>query len=234
MIYYTPAETRKLFRRLIDSGLKGSGDYGVLGIGVYNGQSLNVSERNDNKHIVLHATYPLELPYGQIIQFGVDAYRGTFNVGAASGTGLPTTPIRQNNGNILDERVGVHFVLYPQPFGIQAEWNWGHGPRLNATRTVIEEGNLQGGYVMGMYRYEYKSMSFTPYVRWQEYDGGRKNRTNAPFAVVREWEVGLEWQMARALEFTIAWANTERTNTRNAPYAIEEGNIIRTQLQWNY
>lgn len=233
-IYYTPAETRKLFRRLVDSGLKGSGDYGVLGIGVYNGQGINVSERNDNKHIVLHATYPLELPYGQIIQFGVDAYRGTFNVGAASGTGLPAVPIRQNNGNILDERVGVHFVLYPQPFGIQAEWNWGHGPQLNATLTAIEEGNLQGGYVMGMYRYEYKSMSFIPYVRWQEFDGGRKNRTNAPFTVVREWEVGLEWQMARALEFTIAWANTERTNTRTAPYAIEEGNIIRTQLQWNY
>ncbi len=38
-LYYTPTETRKVFRRLIESGLKGSGDYGVLGIGVYNGQS---------------------------------------------------------------------------------------------------------------------------------------------------------------------------------------------------
>ena len=38
-LYYTPTETRKLFRSLIDKGLKGSGDYGVLGIGVYNGQS---------------------------------------------------------------------------------------------------------------------------------------------------------------------------------------------------
>ena len=61
-LYYTPVETRKLFRRLVDSGLKGSGDYGILGVGVYNGETLNVGEANDNKHVVLHSTYPFELP----------------------------------------------------------------------------------------------------------------------------------------------------------------------------
>ena len=30
-LYYTPVETRKLFRSLVDKGLKGSGDYGILG-----------------------------------------------------------------------------------------------------------------------------------------------------------------------------------------------------------
>lgn len=236
-IYYTPDEKRKLFRRLIDSGLKGSGDYGLLGIGVYNGQTLNVSERNDNKHIVLHATYPMELPYGQIIQFGVDAYRGTFNVGTASGTGLAGTPIRENNGNILDERVGVHFVLFPQPIGFQAEWNWGNGPQLNASRTVIEEGNIQGGYVQGMYKWDVNKPWLTtliPYVRYQEYSGGKKHRTNAPFNVVREWEVGTEWQISRYLEFTIAYARSRRTDTQTAPYNIREGDIVRTQLQFNF
>ena len=37
-LYYAPTEIRALFRRLVDSGLKGSGDYGMLGFGVYNGQ----------------------------------------------------------------------------------------------------------------------------------------------------------------------------------------------------
>lgn len=234
-LYYTPNETRKLFRKLIDSGLKGSGDYGVLGVGVYNGQTINVSERNDNKHIVLHATYPMELPYGQIIQFGVDAYRGTFNVGTPSGTGLPGTPALVNNGNILDERVGVHFVLYPQPIGIQAEWNWGHGPQLNATRTAIEEGSIQGGYVQGMYRWVANDWAtLIPYVRYQEYSGAKKHRTNAPFNVVREWEVGLEWQFTKAVEFTIAYARSRRTDTQTAPYSIREGDIVRTQLQYNF
>ncbi|OQW33119.1 MAG: hypothetical protein A4E19_07185 [Nitrospira sp. SG-bin1] len=234
-LYYTPNETRKLFRRLIDSGLKGSGDYGLLGIGVYNGQTLNVSERNDNKHVVVHATYPMELPYGQIIQFGADAYRGTFNVGAPSGTGLPGTPALVNNGNILDERVGVHFVLFPQPIGFQAEWNWGHGPQLNATRTAIEEGSIQGGYVQGMYRWVVNDWNtIIPYVRYQEYSGGKKHRTNTPFNVVREWEIGMEWQFTKALEFTIAYARSRRTDTQTAPYLIREGDIVRTQLQYNF
>ncbi|MBX3326349.1 MAG: porin [Nitrospira sp.] len=235
-LYYTPAETRKLFRKLVDSGLKGSGDYGVLGIGVYNGQTINVNDRNDNKHVVVHATYPMELPYGQIIQFGVDAYRGVFNVGATAPlvTGGPNIG-RENNGNILDERVGVHFVLYPQPIGIQAEWNWGNGPQLNASRTAVEEGNIQGGYVQGMYKWDVNNWTtLIPYVRYQEYSGGKKHRTNSPVNVVREWEVGMEWQVTKSLEFTIAYARSRRTDTQTAPYAIREGDIVRTQLQYNF
>ena len=226
-LYYTPVETRKVFRDLVDKGLKGSGDYGMLGIGVYNGQTINVSEANDNKHVVLHATYPFELPYGQIVQVGADAYRGVINVTTAPGTGLTTTA---GNVNMLDERVGAHFVLYPQPFGLQAEWNWGRGPELNAARSAIEEGYVQGGYVQAMYKWN----DAIPYVRWQEYNGGKKHRTNSPFNVVREVELGLEYQFGKALELTVAYAFTKRTDTQTAPYPIHDGQIFRTQLQWNF
>jgi hypothetical protein len=233
-LYYTPVETRKLFRRLIDKGLKGSGDYGILGVGVYNGQTLNVAEANDNKHVVLHSTYPFELPYGQIVQVGVDAYRGIFR--ATPGAVVPlaggpaVNPSMENNGNITDERIGTHFVLYPQPFGLQAEWNWGRGPQLNAARTRIEESSLQGGYVQAMYKWD----NIMPYVRWQQYYGGRKNVTNSPFNVVRETEVGVEYQFNRALELTVAYSWMKRTDTSTAPYPIEDGQVIRFQLQWNY
>lgn len=223
-LYYTPAETRKLFRSLIDKGLKGSGDYGILGVGVYNGQTLNVPEANDNKHVALHSTYPFELPYGQIVQVGVDAYRGIINVPVANGVTIP------DGGNILDERIGTHFVLYPQPFGLQAEWNWGRGPELNPARTAVQEGYLQGGYVQAMYKWD----NILPYVRWQEYNGGKKNRTNAPFNVVRETEVGVEYQINRALELTVAYSWMKRTDTINFPYEIHDGQVIRFQLQWNY
>ncbi len=226
-LYYTPVETRKVFKNLLEKGLKGSGDYGVLGVGVYNGQTINVSERNDDKHVVLHATYPFELPYGQIVQVGVDAYRGVINVSTAPGTGV-TVPT--GNVNMLDERVGAHFVLYPQPFGFQAEWNWGRGPELNAARNAIQEGYLQGGYVQAMYKWN----DAIPYIRWQEYNGGKKHRTNSPFNVVRELEVGLEYQFSKALELTVAYAWMKRTDTQTAPFSIRDGEILRTQLQWNF
>ena len=227
-LYYTPVDTRKVFKNLIEKGLKGSGDYGVLGVGLYNGQTINVTEANDNKHVVLHATYPFELPYGQIVQVGVDAYRGLINVN--NGAIGAVTPARPDGGNINDERIGAHFVLYPQPFGLQAEWNWGRGPELNATQTALQEGSLQGGYVQAMYKWN----DAIPYVRWQEYNGGKKHRTNSPFNVVRELEVGLEYQFSKALELTIAYAWMKRTDTQNAPYPIRDGEIIRTQLQWNF
>lgn len=223
-LYYTPAEVRQVYRDLLAKGLKGSGDYGMLGIGVYNGQTLNVSEANDNKHVVLHATYPFQLPYGQILQVGADAYRGLINVPVTGGVTVP------DGGNILDERIGAHIVLYPQPFGFQAEWNWGRGPELNATRTAVQEGHLQGGYVQAMYKWD----NMIPYVRWQEYNGGKKHRTNSPFNVVREVEFGLEYQFGQALELTVAYAVTKRTDTITAPYAIRDGEILRTQLQWNF
>jgi hypothetical protein len=196
----------------------------MLGVGVYNGQTQNVSEANDNKHVVLHATYPFELPYGQIVQVGVDAYRGTFNIGPTS-TGISA----ENRGNINDERIGTHFVLYPQPFGIQAEWNWGRGPELNAARTRVEEGSIQGGYVQAMYKWD----NMMPYVRWQEYYGGRKNVTNSPFQVVHETELGLEYQFSPALELTVAYAWMKRSDV-NAPNNIHDGQLARFQLQWNY
>ena len=108
----------------------------------------------------------------QSIQSLLHAYRGSFNVGTAgigalSGTGLPGgVPTVENKGNYLDERVGVHFILYPQPIGFQAEWNWGHGPQLNGARTAIEDGNLQGGYVQGMYKWDVNDWTtLIPYVR---------------------------------------------------------------------
>ena len=48
MFYWAPKEKRKLFSDLISQGLKGSGDYGIIGFGVYNGQTANRSEANNN------------------------------------------------------------------------------------------------------------------------------------------------------------------------------------------
>lgn len=73
-----------------------------------------------------------------------------------------------------------------------------------------------------------------PYVRWQQYDGGRKNVINSPSQVVEETELGVEYQFNKALELTVAYAFTKRTDNVTAPYPTRTGEVLRFQLQWNY
>lgn len=267
-LYYAPTTVRERFRRLVDSGLKGSGDYGMLGIGVYNGQGPNARDHNKNKHVVFHSTYPFEFPNGQIVQVGMDAYTGQFNVSTTPVVptnvnlvnGQAFNPGVTNGGNYLDERVAWHVVMFPQPFGFQAEYTIGRGPELNAARTDVILGKLNGGYMQFFYRYQCDTycQSIYPFLRVQEYFGGRKAELNAPRNSVREWELGLEYQFNRALEFTVMYTWTQRNSpdanfTPNGsppgqcaisgsnlapclqtPYQLQSGNLLRFQLQWSF
>jgi hypothetical protein len=240
-LYYAPTYIRERFRRLVDTGLKGSGDYGMLGVGVYNGQTANQPERNDNKHVIVRAAYPHEFANGQFLEMGASAYRGMFNVSRTPivplGGGPAVTP--GGHRNILDERVGAFFVLYPQPFGLQAEYTFGRGPQLSADRSTVEESSLYGGYVQVMYNYKCTTYcdNVFPFVRWQEYYGGKKHEANAPRNRVRELELGLEYQFNKYVELVGMYTFTERTSalaTGPDPYQSHYGNLIRFQLQWNY
>jgi hypothetical protein len=73
-----------------------------------------------------------------------------------------------------------------------------------------------------------------PYARWQHYRGGWKAGTNAPRLETDELELGLEWQPWSALEFTVAYARMKRTEADERRTGRAEGNLIRTQVQWNY
>src|SRR5262249_28428718 len=221
-LYYSPTIIRERFRRLVDSGLKGSGDYGMLGIGVYNGNyNLNsVTELNKSKHIIFHSSYPHEFSNGQIVEVGMDAYTGQYVISTTPVLPLspfapqPTVPIVTNNGNYLDERVAWHFVVFPQPFGLQGEYTIGRGPELNVARAQVVEGSLRGGYLQAYYNYRCDTFcqSVWPYVRAQEYFGGKKFEPNSPRYSVRELEVGLEYQFNAALELTVAYDWVQRTS----------------------
>jgi hypothetical protein len=266
-LYYAPTVVRERFRRLVDSGLKGSGDYGMLGIGVYNGQGTNQRDRNKDKHVVFHSMYPMEFPNGQILEVGMDAYTGQFNVATTPvvpSAGAPNqdvigglAPILRNGGNYLDERVAWHFVLFPQPFGLQGEYTIGRGPELNQARTEVTTGSLRGGYLQLFYNYRCDSLceSIMPFLRYQEYYGGKKHEANAPRNTVRETELGLEYRINKALELTVMYTWTQRTSADSStfpascvdnslagsappcalsPYQLQTGNLVRFQLQWSF
>src|SRR5690606_15909463 len=77
--YCAPEKIRQRFSMLTREGYKGSGDYGVLGFGVYNGQTANLEDLNNNKHVVLRLAYPFEIG-SQIFEPGIQAYTGMHTI----------------------------------------------------------------------------------------------------------------------------------------------------------
>ena len=232
--YWAPKEKRKLFSRLVKEGLKGSGDYGVFGIGAYSGQGLNRSDLNGQPHYIARFSYPVEFKNGQIMEFGVQGYTGSFvsRVSNIPGVGTPSSPERGNT----DQRAALTYILYPQPFGIEAEWAWGQGPQLTNDMTAIETASLQGGYVQASYRIQEGKSNWLPFVRYNHYEGGRKFGTNSPGDNVSELDIGLEWSPVPELELVLMYTHTfARTNTAVAPYdEVNNADRLGLQLQWNF
>ncbi|MGP1609706.1 MAG: porin, partial [Burkholderiales bacterium] len=128
--YYTPAGVQSLYSEINSAGLKHSGNYGMFGFGFYNGQGANRGDRNDNQHVVARLNYPWKLASGQYFEAAIQAYSGKYvpttgSYRAAGDVSLTPTVAADFRGGYDDERVGLSFIWYPQPFGLQAEWNWG-------------------------------------------------------------------------------------------------------------
>lgn len=245
--YWTPEEAQDLFKEVLDEGLKGSGNYGVLGVGVFNGQGGSLIEQNDNLHVVARLAYPFKLSDGQIVELGIQGYTGKYTVLSSAieplGVGPAIRPLGTletgNRAGIRDQRLGGTFVWYPQPFGFQAEWNVGNGPGLNDAQTEVIERPLYGGYAMMMYRLETEDVGVLfPFAKFNQYRGGFKSERNAPFARVNEWELGLEWQFNPQMELVTQYTITDRTNTRaqstGESYRQFDGHLLRAQFQINY
>lgn len=228
--YWAPKEKRELFSRVVREGLKGSGDYGVFAFGAFNGQTANRPEMNNNLHVVSRFSYPMEMGT-QIIEPGIQAYTGKYVITSlASGTGVNTSK------NYTDERVAATFVLYPKPFGIQAEYNMGGGPEFNVATDSIEVRSLKGGYATFTYLIRTKNNQvFMPFTRIQTYDGGKKHELDARSYRVRELEVGVEWQPVKQFELVAMYTFSSR---RFEDFALQDnlqtGSLLRLQAQINF
>jgi hypothetical protein len=247
--YWTPEPAQEFFDNVLDWGLKGSGNYGVFGCGIYNGQGGSLMEQNDNLHFLARFTLPYTFESGQMMEIGVQGYTGVFTVLSSPisplGVGPAVRPLGTlENGNprgLIDRRVAGTFVWYPQPFGIQAEWNVGEGPALNEAQTEVTVRSLRGGYVMCIYKYDSPCYgTFYPFARYATYRGGYKQERNAPYAHIDEFDFGVEWQFAEKMEVVAMYVFTDRTNTTaiNAAdtrsYGQFEGQLARFQFQFSY
>jgi len=227
--YWAPAKTRKLFSSLVSEGLKGSGDYGVLGIGVYNGQTANRPELNSNKHVVARASYPVQIK-NQVLEAGIQAYKGQFTLlSTTSGVGTATDKLYN------DERVGATFVLYPKPFGILAEYNIGRGPEYDKLTNSVIESPLKGGFITASYKLDFYGQTLIPFSRFQYYDGGKKHELDARSYEVKELEIGAEWQPNKNFELVVMYTMSARRFEDAAnPVNYQRGNLLRIQAQVNF
>lgn len=230
--YWTPKKYKELFAHLVKSGLKGSGNYGLLGIGVYNGQTANSLEANNNSHTVARFTYPFKVK-NQIVELGIQGYTGQY---VLSKTNL-STGVKNANADLsyLDQRLAASFVIYPQPFGLQAEYNVGTGPEFNKTNLTIENTKLKGGYVQIMYKLDAKDQVLFPFMKYQYYDGGKKHEKDARSYNVKDFEIGMEWQPSKNFELV---ANYTISNRRYEDFLkqnnLQKGNLLRLQAQLNF
>jgi len=233
---WAPYEIRNRFKDIVKMGLRGSGDYGVIALGAYSGQGINNTDRNGQTHFVGRLAYPFEFPNGQFFELGLQAYTGKFVPNTSKlGANTPTVEKR----GVDDYRVGISAILYPQPFGIEAEWNWGKGPVLSDDMRTITAGALSGGYIQSSYRHIFANQQeLIPFVRWQTFDGGRKFATNAPRNQVDEIGVGIRYIPYPEMELTLMYTHGSRTNTAvvapSGKYEDINANYIGLQAQLNF
>ncbi|HYG19293.1 MAG TPA: porin [Ohtaekwangia sp.] len=228
--YWAPSKIRERFSYLVSSGLKGSGDYGIVGFGLYNGQTANRNDENGDPHVVARISYPLQLGRKQIIEPGLQAFRGKSVVSAVT-AGVAG----KESFEYLDQRAAASIVVYPQPFGFSAEYNVGTGPEYNPTTNTIEQRNLKGGYAMASYFLDIKDQVLIPFVRYQYYNGGKKHEPDARSYHVKELEIGAEWQLFKNFEMVAMYTISERRfEDGGKPDNFQKGRLLRLQFQLNF
>lgn len=229
--YWAPKKIRERFSMLVRDGFKGSGDYGVLGVGIYNGQTANRPDLNKEYHVAVRVSYPFEIG-SQIIEPAVQAYSGNFVIASDQiSKGVKT----KKDLNYLDQRVAASIIMYPRPFGIMAEYNIGIGPEYNKWTNTIEERVLEGGYVTFNYMVRIEKQLLYPFIRYQYYAGGKKHEKDARSYTVHDSEFGIEWQPGKNFEIVAMYTISSRRYEDGALNDnFQKGSLLRLQAQVNF
>lgn len=224
-LIWTGEKQQKLMKELKD--LKHPGDFGLFAVGFYNGQTGNSFDANKKFHWVARASYPFRVG-NQVIEPSIQAYTGKFVLPNVS-SGVVS------HQEYLDQRAAVSFVLYPKPFGIQAEYNIGKGPEYDASTNSIKTKNLHGGYATFSYFFKKWNQTFIPFARIQHYQGGKKHELDARSYNVKEYEAGVEWHPFKAFELVAIYTYSNRMfRDFSTPNYHEKGGLIRLQAQLKF
>jgi hypothetical protein len=228
--YWTPATAKRRFRDQATPRLKGTSDYGLVALGIYNGQGGNRAEMNDTPHIVARIAVPFTVG-SRHVEADAYAFTGTYTIAppqrAATVGGMD---------DFTDRRVGGALVLFPQPLGLQVEWTAGRGPEYDATTNEIVDRPVRGGYAMVSYEWAGAgSRRVVAYTRGQYFHGSFKTDPDARASVMHEYEPGVEWNVEEGFELTAGYAiSNRRYSDSAAPNNHQKGRFLRLQAQFSF
>jgi len=162
VVYWTDPDDRERFEQAKKTDF-GTGDYGNVAIGVFNGQGMSEDEANDSKTVCLRLAKPFTIG-DRYAEAGMSYWRGRYYSEAAA-------------QDVDDSLFGAHVYLPPRPVGLQAEYYTGE----------TEGDDISGFYAMGLWRACEDGVAF---VRYDEYDGPRKGRGVGNVFDRERWSVG--------------------------------------------
>jgi len=230
-LFWTPTFARELYKEMSKPGLKGTGDYGLVALGLYNGQGGNEADLNDALHAVVRVNYPFRAG-NKLMEAGISAFVGSYSMISDDLSGLATVKPSNNYG---DSRVALSFVAHPNPIGLQAEYNWGVGPEYNPVTNHIESRRLKGGYVLLNASTSINGKPFIPFAVAHHFEGGKKFETDARSYDVKEVELGVEWQPIEQFELTAVYTiSSRRFEDAARPINLQKGRLLRLQAQMSF
>lgn len=225
--------------QIFEAGIQGYRGKYVRSTGLYLHRGVNTGFWNSDSNI----STTNEVPTGIVI-----GSSGGFQAGRNGAVFARPKADSDDRNGFKDERVAVSFRMYPQPWGLEGEWNWGTTPGLDISENKVKNKSLHGGYIQGSYFAKDVTLFNTnignviPFVKWQYFDGYNKAETNAPRNKVNDWEIGAEWQIAPEVELVAEYHIMRRTNMTtsggfnnlNGSYRDFDGQALRLQLQYNF
>ncbi|GIV55279.1 MAG: porin [Candidatus Kapaibacterium sp.] len=227
---WAPPNARAVYERLTRDGFKGSGDYGCISIGIYNGQGLNRPELDHTLYWSARATYPLELG-NMVVEPALQAFTGLF-------TPQTSSTVQAESNALRDERYAATLAISPAPIGVLAEYVWGTAPRYvppwNGGGGYVRSGRIEGGFVTLYATTRIMGYSLVPFVRWQTFHGGIKSQIDAPMTDLGQWEAGAEWQISSTLKLTAEYMHTSRHTLTSSGSQQTRSESVWLQLQISY
>lgn len=91
--------------------MKGSGDYGVFALGVFNGQTANKLELNNRPHVVSRLSFTLSNLKNKFLEASIQAYKGKW-IMPKDWIYIRCKICESLSYN--DEQIAASFVMYPQ------------------------------------------------------------------------------------------------------------------------